>query len=54
MKLKNSSFAKGSHGYSTAMLAKMKLFYEEQLTPVSQKTDYKLAGKSKRIRKRFL
>ena len=35
--IKNFSFAQGSHGYSTAMLEKMKLFYEEQLTPVARK-----------------
>jgi len=35
--IKNFSFAQGSHGYSLAMLEKMKLFYEDQLTPVSRK-----------------
>jgi len=35
--IKNFSFAQGSHSYSTAMLEKMKLFYEEQLTPVARK-----------------
>ena len=35
--IKNFSFAQGSHGYSTAMLEKMKLFYEDQLTPVARK-----------------
>jgi len=35
--IKNFSFAQGSHGYSTAVLEKMKLFYEEQLTPVARK-----------------
>ena len=35
--IKNFSFAQGSQGYSTAMLEKMKLFYEEQLTPVAKK-----------------
>ncbi|HEY5970333.1 MAG TPA: cobalamin-dependent protein, partial [Chitinophagaceae bacterium] len=35
--MKTFSFAQGSHGYSTAMLEKMKLFYEEQLTPVARK-----------------
>src|SRR5688572_14562915 len=35
--LKNFSFEKGSHGYSNAVLEKMKTFYEEQLTPVSRK-----------------
>ncbi|MEP6700995.1 MAG: methylmalonyl-CoA mutase family protein, partial [Bacteroidota bacterium] len=35
--MKNFSFAQGSHGYSQAILEKMKLFYEEQLTPVSKK-----------------
>src|SRR6188508_3412021 len=35
--IKNFSFTQGSHGYSAAMLEKMKLFYEEQLTPVARK-----------------
>ncbi|HEV8271891.1 MAG TPA: methylmalonyl-CoA mutase family protein [Chitinophagaceae bacterium] len=35
--IKNFSFAQGSQGFSTAMLEKMKLFYEEQLTPVARK-----------------
>ena len=35
--IKNFSFAQGSHGYSTAVLEKMKLFYEDQLTPVARK-----------------
>ena len=35
--IKNFSFSQGSHGYSTAVLEKMKLFYEEQLTPVARK-----------------
>jgi methylmalonyl-CoA mutase len=35
--MKNFSFAQGSHGYSSAILEKMKLFYEEQLTPVARK-----------------
>src|SRR6187401_1230285 len=35
--IKNFSFAQGSHGYSAAGLVKMKLFYEEQLTPVARK-----------------
>ena len=35
--MKNFSFAQGSQGYSTAVLEKMKLFYEEQLTPVARK-----------------
>jgi len=35
--IKSFSFAQGSQGYSTAMLEKMKLFYEEQLTPVAKK-----------------
>jgi methylmalonyl-CoA mutase len=35
--IRNFSFAQGSHGYSTAVLEKMKLFYEEQLTPVARK-----------------
>ncbi len=35
--IKNFSFAQGAQGYSVALLEKMKLFYEEQLTPVSKK-----------------
>lgn len=35
--IKNFSFAQGSHGYSSAVLEKMKLFYEDQLTPVARK-----------------
>jgi len=35
--MKNFSFAQGSQGYSTAVLEKMKLFYEEKLTPVARK-----------------
>ena len=35
--IKNFSFAQGSQGYSTALLEKMKLFYEEKLTPVAKK-----------------
>src|SRR4029453_4517030 len=35
--IKNFPFAEGSHGYSLAVLEKMKLFYEEQLTPVARK-----------------
>ena len=35
--IKNFSFAEGSTGYSLALLEKMKLFYEEQLTPVARK-----------------
>src|SRR5688572_17929936 len=35
--VKNFSFAQGSQGYSISMLEKMKLFYEEQLTPVAKK-----------------
>ncbi len=35
--LNNFSFERGSHGYSNAVLEKMKKFYEEQLTPVSRK-----------------
>ncbi len=35
--LNSFSFEKGSHGYSNAVLEKMKKFYEEQLTPVSRK-----------------
>ena len=35
--MKNFAFAQGSQGYSKAVLEKMKLFYEEQLTPVARK-----------------
>ena len=35
--IKNFSFAQGAQGYSLAVLEKMKLFYEEQLTPISKK-----------------
>ncbi|HEX6847829.1 MAG TPA: methylmalonyl-CoA mutase family protein [Chitinophagaceae bacterium] len=35
--LKDFSFAQGSQGYSSAVLEKMRLFYEEQLTPVAKK-----------------
>jgi len=35
--LNNFSFERGSHGYSNAVLEKMKKFYEEQLTPLSRK-----------------
>ncbi len=35
--MKDFSFAQGSQGYSQAVMEKMKLFYEEQLTPVSRK-----------------
>ncbi|HET6769792.1 MAG TPA: cobalamin-dependent protein, partial [Chitinophagaceae bacterium] len=35
--MRNFSFAQGSQGYSTAVLEKMKLFYEEKLTPVAKK-----------------
>jgi isobutyryl-CoA mutase len=35
--MKNFPFAQGSQGYSSALLEKMKLFYEEQLTPVARK-----------------
>jgi methylmalonyl-CoA mutase len=35
--MKDFDFTQGSHGYSQAVLEKMKLFYEEQLTPVSRK-----------------
>ena len=35
--MKNFSFAQGSQGYSSAVLEKMKLFYEDQLTPVARK-----------------
>ncbi len=35
--IKKFSFAQGAQGYSLAVLEKMKLFYEEQLTPVSKK-----------------
>ena len=35
--IRNFSFAQGSQGYSSAVLEKMKLFYEDQLTPVARK-----------------
>ncbi len=35
--IKNFSFKEGSTGYALALLEKMKLFYEEQLTPVAKK-----------------
>ena len=35
--IKNFSFAEGSQGYSIALLEKMKLFYEDKLTPVARK-----------------
>jgi len=35
--IRSFSFAEGSKGYSVATLEKMKLFYEEQLTPVARK-----------------
>jgi methylmalonyl-CoA mutase len=35
--IRNFSFAQGSQGYSTAVLEKMKIFYEDQLTPVARK-----------------
>jgi len=35
--MKSFSFAQGSQGYSSAVLEKMKLFYEDQLTPVARK-----------------
>ncbi|MES1217373.1 MAG: methylmalonyl-CoA mutase family protein [Bacteroidota bacterium] len=35
--MKNFSFLPGSQGYSIALLEKMKLYYEEQLNPVSKK-----------------
>jgi methylmalonyl-CoA mutase len=35
--MRNFSFAQGSQGYTAAVLEKMKLFYEEQLTPVARK-----------------
>lgn len=35
--MKNHPFAQGAHGYTLALLEKMKMSYEEQLTPVSKK-----------------
>ncbi len=35
--MKTFEFAQGAHGYSKALLEKMKKFYEEQLTPASRK-----------------
>ena len=51
--MKDFSFAQGSHGYSQAILEKMKLFYEEQLTPVSKKLIKNWNEKLKEYQKDF-
>ncbi len=51
--MKDFSFAQGSHGYSQAVLEKMKLFYEEQLTPVSRKLIRNWNEKLKEYQKDF-
>jgi methylmalonyl-CoA mutase len=45
--VKNFSFTEGSTGYSVALLEKMKLFYDEQLTPVARKLITNWASKIK-------
>ena len=51
--IKNFSFAQGSQGYSTALLEKMKLFYEEQLTPVARKLITNWSSKIKAYEKDY-
>ena len=51
--MKNFSFAQGSQGYSAAMLEKMKLFYEEQLTPVARKLITNWSSKLKAYEKDY-
>jgi len=51
--MKNFSFAQGSQGYSSAVLEKMKLFYEEQLTPVARKLITNWPSKIKAYEKDF-
>ena len=51
--MKDFTFAQGSHGYSQAVLEKMKLFYEEQLTPVSRKLIKNWDEKLKEYQKDF-
>ena len=51
--LNNFSFERGSHGYSNAVLEKMKKFYEEQLTPVSRKLISHWSGKVNEYQKDF-
>ena len=51
--MKNFAFAPGSNGYSTALLEKMKLFYEEKLTPVSRKLLQKWPEKLEAYQKDF-
>jgi methylmalonyl-CoA mutase len=45
--MKSFSFAAGAHGYSEALLEKMKKFYEDQLTPASRKLIQKWPEKLK-------
>ena len=51
--MRNFSFAQGSQGYSTAVLEKMKLFYEEKLTPVARKLITNWPGKIKAYEKDY-
>jgi len=51
--MKNFSFAEGSQGYSFAVLEKMKLFYEEQLTPVARKLITNWSAKIKAYEKDY-
>ncbi len=51
--MRNFSFAQGSQGYSSAVLEKMKLFYEEQLTPVARKLITNWPSKIKAYEKDF-
>ncbi len=51
--MKNFSFAQGSQGYTQAILDKMKLFYENQLTPVSRKLIRNWNEKIKEYQKDF-
>ncbi|MGZ8550406.1 MAG: DUF559 domain-containing protein, partial [Chitinophagaceae bacterium] len=51
--MKNFSFAQGSQGYTQAILDKMKLFYENQLTPVSRKLIRNWNEKVKEYQKDF-
>jgi methylmalonyl-CoA mutase len=51
--VKNFQFAQGAHGYTTAVLEKMKLFYEEQLTPVARKLISNWSSKIKAYEKDY-
>ncbi|MGZ8553130.1 MAG: methylmalonyl-CoA mutase family protein [Chitinophagaceae bacterium] len=51
--MKNFSFAQGSQGYTQAILDKMKLFYENQLTHVSRKLIRNWNEKVKEYQKDF-